>query len=127
MRKTLLLVLILVLAAGVFGGCSNTSPTNSNSTAPSDSNSTTVVTPSDSSNLVQIKDYKFNPETLTIKAGDTVEWQNNDSVTHTVKFDNFESEGLKQGGTYKHTFDTQGTYNYICGPHPYMKGTIIVQ
>lgn len=119
MRKTFLLVLILVLAAGVFGGCSNTSPTNSNST--------TAVTPSDSSNLILIENFKFSPETLTIKTGDTVEWKNNDSTIHTIVFDNLKSDSINQGGTYTHTFDTAGTFNYICGVHPSMKGTIIVQ
>ncbi|MGV8906229.1 MAG: plastocyanin/azurin family copper-binding protein, partial [Acetobacterium sp.] len=59
--------------------------------------------------------------------GDTVEWTNKDSVIHTVKFDNFESPNLNQGETYTYIFDTPGTFNYICGPHPSMKGKIIVE
>lgn len=50
-----------------------------------------------------------------------------DSVSHSVVFADFESDLLKKGDRYTHTFDTAGTFTYICGPHHDMKGTIEVQ
>ncbi|MGV8905795.1 MAG: hypothetical protein ACOH15_04265, partial [Acetobacterium sp.] len=88
MKKSFILIAFLVLIAGVFIGCGSASSTNSNGNtteSPYSPNSTTTETPSGSSNLVVIENYKFSPDALTIKTGDTVEWTNKDSVIHTVK------------------------------------------
>lgn len=79
---------------------------------------------------VEISGFAFNPSTLTIKKGDTVIWTNKDSVSHTVTIDseNELASGLiSNGQTYSHTFNTAGTYNYHCTPHPYMEAKIIVE
>lgn len=76
---------------------------------------------------VLIKDFKFQPATITINKGDTVTWTHPGPATHTVKFSDSESPGLTKGGTYSKTFDKTGTFNYECGIHPYMKGTVIVK
>ena len=75
---------------------------------------------------VLIKDFKFQPDTITIKKGDTVTWTHPGPASHTVKFADSESPILKDGGTYSKTFDQAGTFDYICGIHPYMKGKVIV-
>jgi len=77
-------------------------------------------------NSVNIKDYKFDPETIEIKKGDKVIWKNEDAVIHTVTFDTFDSGSMKQGDTFEHTFDTAGSFSYYCGNHPSMKGTVKV-
>ena len=83
-------------------------------------------------NLVTIKDRKFNPPTLTIKAGETVTWVNKDDHDHTVDGqvenddDDFDSGNLGSGDSFKHTFDKSGKFKYACSYHPRMKGTIIV-
>ncbi len=66
---------------------------------------------------------------LTIKAGTTIEWTNDDQLPHTVTADDgsFESELIDAGGTWRHTFSTPGTYTFHCTPHPFMKGTVVVQ
>jgi plastocyanin len=72
----------------------------------------------------------FNPGTLTVPAGRTVTWQNNDGVTHTSTSDNgVWDTGNIAGGTSKAvTFSTPGTYKYHCTIHGQsMSGTIIVQ
>ena len=81
-------------------------------------------------NLVTIKDRKYAPATLTIKAGDSVTWVNKDDHDHTVdaevEDDGFESGNLSNGDTFKHTFPKAGKYKYSCSYHPRMKGTIVV-
>jgi plastocyanin len=79
---------------------------------------------------VSMKDIKFNPGTVTIKAGGKVTWTNDDSVGHDVTADDFESGspgGIEGGSTFSHTFKKAGTYNYVCSVHPGMKGTVKVK
>jgi plastocyanin len=75
---------------------------------------------------VVIEDFAFDPESLTVKAGDSVTWTWNDgAVTHDVSGDDFESEVMSEG-TFSHRFDEPGTYDYVCSLHPNMTGTIEV-
>mgnify|MGYP001604578443 CR=1 FL=1 len=78
---------------------------------------------------VSIKDFKFVPSEASIKVGDTVVWTNDDNAAHTVESTDrtLKSDELSHGDTYKHTFTKAGTYNYICGIHPSMKGSVTVQ
>ena len=85
--------------------------------------------------MVDIKNNMFSPQEITIKAGDTITWTNQDPATHNVDFDDdddyddydIESPMLKKGETFSHTFNTPGTYSYDCDVHPFMKGKVIVQ
>lgn len=79
---------------------------------------------------VTIKDLKFGPQILAVNAGATVFWTNNDAVNHTVDSDAvriFNSGNLAPGATFKHTFNSPGTYAYHCSAHPGMTGTIVVR
>lgn len=79
---------------------------------------------------IEIKEFKFIPETLTIKQGDTIIWTNKDSARHTVTSDSggeLDSELLSKEESYSHTFNTKGEFAYHCTPHPYMEGKIIVK
>jgi amicyanin len=77
---------------------------------------------------VNITDFKFNPATLTVAAGTTVTWTNKDEEPHTIaaKDGSFHSPGMDTNGTYSFTFTTPGSYDYICGIHPFMTGTVVV-
>ena len=79
---------------------------------------------------VNIRDYKFEPSQLEIKAGTAVKWTNQEKRTsHSVLFTGpggFESERMFPGESWQRTFDKPGTYAYTCGPHPEMKGGIDV-
>jgi plastocyanin len=90
-----------------------------------------AVDGSDSTVEVPIKDFKFLPTAeLTITPGTTVVWTNEDEgAPHNVETADgyFRSDELLRGERYSHTFDTKGRFEYICGLHPYMKGTIIVR
>ena len=71
----------------------------------------------------------YDPDTVTVKMGDTVTWVNRDSPQHDVVADNgeFKSELFDTGGTFSFTFTQPGTYPYHCSIHPGMVGTVTVQ
>lgn len=83
---------------------------------------------------VTMKNSQFSPKTLTVKRGTTVKWVNEDTVRHNVVAANEDDQsGLPsnndlfgKGGTYQFTFNTIGTFDYKCTPHPFMTGTIEV-
>ena len=73
--------------------------------------------------------FAYNPPTITVPAGSTVTWINQDSVDHAVTSDTpgiFDNPILA-GATVRITFTVPGTFNYHCQPHPYMTGIVIVQ
>ena len=81
---------------------------------------------------IEIAGFKFNNgEPVTVAVGTEVVWTNNDSMDHSVEFDAAsgipESPHLAQGDTYSFTFTEPGTYEYVCGIHPRMTGTIVVE
>ncbi|MGW2835310.1 cupredoxin domain-containing protein [Streptomyces sp. NPDC001286] len=75
--------------------------------------------------------YAFGPRTLTITAGDTVTWVNQDTAPHDVKTSSgpssFHSPMLNKGGTWSYAFTTAGTYGYVCTVHPGMTAQIVVR
>jgi plastocyanin len=79
--------------------------------------------------VVDIRDMRFAPRTLTIAAGDTVIWTNSDSMPHTAtsEDDAFDSGNLDEGQSFSFTFTEPGTYEYRCDYHSEMTGTIVVE
>ncbi len=78
---------------------------------------------------IDIKNMPFNPGSVTIAVGDTVEWTNLMGMDHTVTPDNseFPSSGhIKPNAKFSHFFSTSGTIAYHCEIHPFMTGTVIV-
>ncbi len=77
---------------------------------------------------VTIRDFSFDPNGVTVHAGDTVTWTNDGKVAsgHTVTGKGFDSGVLPSGKTYSHTFSSPGTFSYVCQIHPFMKGTVTV-
>lgn len=79
---------------------------------------------------VQIKNFAFSPPSLTVKAGSTVTWTNDDPspTIHTATADDgsFTTGNIEPGKSGSHTFNTPGTYAYHCAIHNYMKATITV-
>ena len=122
-------VTVLVLAA-----CGSTASSGSSSTPSAASTS------GGSAAAVTIQNFAFTPQRLTVKAGTTVTWTNNDSAPHTVT----SSDGISTsatttslfngsvnpGATFSYTFTKAGTYYYLCTIHKSeagMHGEIIVQ
>ena len=102
-----------------------------------------AATSAPKANQVQMKLIAFRPAKLTVKAGATVTWTQTDPGVHTVTSGTvaqdsggvtpqpdgkFGSGQLATGKTFKHTFDTAGSYPYFCEIHPAtMRGTITVR
>ena len=78
---------------------------------------------------VKIDNFTFNPPRVTVKAGTTVMWDNEDDIPHTVTSSAklFKSKVLDTEGKFSFTFTTPGTYEYFCSLHPHMTGTIVVE
>ena len=80
-------------------------------------------------NEVNIDNFSFTPQTLTIPAGSTVKWTNKDDVPHTVVETNqkFKSKALDTDESFSFTFTDPGTYEYFCSVHPKMTAKVIVE
>ena len=78
---------------------------------------------------IAIQNFKFLPETLTVKAGTAVTWANRDEEPHNVvSLDRvFRSKAIDGGEKFTATFDKAGIYKYICAVHQQMRGQIVVQ
>ena len=75
-----------------------------------------------------VKSYRFDPQVIEIKAGDTVTWTNEDNFTHTVEVDGREDHKVEQGESFSIKFDEPGTYHYLCTLHSQdMDGEVIVR
>src|SRR5579871_4728341 len=79
--------------------------------------------------MVTIDNFTFAPQTLTVKAGTTITWVNQDDIPHTVVATSlaFRSKALDTDDKFTFTFSTLGTYEYFCSLHPHMTGTIVVE
>ena len=80
-------------------------------------------------NRIEIKDFAFNPQTITVKSGEKVTWINRDEEPHTVvsvekQFK--KSTALDTDQEFTITAGAPGTYTYFCSVHPKMTGTIVV-
>ena len=77
----------------------------------------------------------YTPHDLTIRKGATVTWNNDDAEIHTVTSgpsseaatDEFDSGIIEPGGSFEHTFESVGTYEYHCAVHPWAEAFIIVR
>ena len=77
---------------------------------------------------VLIQGFQFQPDSLTIAEGDTVEWKNADIVPHTVTAGDqtFHSPLIQPNHSWKMVASKPGTYSYFCTPHPNMKGKLVI-
>ena len=77
----------------------------------------------------KIDNFTFVPARLTVKAGTTVTWRNEDDIPHTVTSVTqlFKSRALDTDDSFSFTFTESGTYEYFCSLHPRMMATIVVE
>lgn len=117
LAAALLVILVVVVVAAACGGGTSSSTTSG------------PATTSAGGAQVVMKGFAFNPASITIKAGESVTWTNQDGSTHNVTADGkvFDSSDIAPGASYTFTFANAGTYTYTCTIHPNMKGTVIVQ
>ena len=120
--KIIIVILSLILLAVA---CSPAQP------APEQTTDKTIGRTEGSGKVVAvaIRSFKFVPNEVNIKAGETVVWTNEDSAPHTVESSDgtLKSDELSKSDTYSYTFTKPGKYGYICGIHPSMKGSVTVQ
>lgn len=132
MKKSILIIVavFVVLGAVLIGSGIMRSDSNQR-TAVDSSNSQDK--PTQTTNMVMIEKYAFSPNALKVKKGTTVTWTNSDQAKHNVELDAGQPDGgptesplMGQGESYSFTFNTVGTFNYHCSPHPYMKASVEV-
>jgi plastocyanin len=80
-------------------------------------------------NNVGITGFVFGPTNLTIGPGQSVTWTNGDDSPHQVTLTKSQDRSavLLKGQSHTQAFATPGVYEYICGLHPNMKGTVEVK
>jgi plastocyanin len=78
--------------------------------------------------VVKIDNFTFAPATLTVRAGTTVTWVNDDDIPHAVAADDhsFKSKVMDTQDRFSTTFAKPGTYGYFCSLHPHMTGKVVV-
>ena len=78
---------------------------------------------------VQIANFTFKAQVVTVKPGTTVTWTNADDIPHTVTSTSgaFKSKVLDSGDKFSFTFAKAGQFGYYCALHPHMTGTVIVK
>lgn len=116
--KKISVLLVLLLGLIFLGGCSLYGGTSIKNSEPVSIQGTDVV---------NIKNFSFNPEILKVKKGATVTWTNNDPAQHQIKSATFNSGQLSKGQSFSFTFNDAGTFDYLCAIHPSMVGKIIVE
>ncbi len=105
------LVLLAATIVGVASACSGESLAD--------------ITPEIGVDQVTVEDDKFSPRVIQVSQGATVTWTWDAGRDHNVVGEGFQSE-LQREGTFAHTFDTPGSYRYLCTLHGGMTGAVIV-
>jgi len=101
--------------------------------------------PKNAAAVVDMGFTSFEPETVHVRAGQTVQWRNTALITHSVTTDKFiaanpsdasvpagatafNSGDIPAGEVYSHTFTVPGSYKYFCTHHEddAMVGTVVV-
>jgi plastocyanin len=131
--------LILLGAAGCggddgdSGSVTTTETTETTTEAGDDSAATGGNAPAPSgdavrSEKVEIEDFAYYPDPVTIEEGGKVIWINEDSAPHTATAEDgsFDTGTLEEGKLKSESFKEAGTYAYICSIHPQMHGTVEV-
>jgi plastocyanin len=77
---------------------------------------------------VEIVDFAYDPDPVTVQVGGKVTWLNQDSAPHTATAEDgsFDTGTLEEGKLKSETFKQAGTYEYICQIHPDMHGVVEV-
>lgn len=79
-------------------------------------------------NTIIIKNYAFNPPSLSVSKGATVTWTNEEDISHTVTMEGvFDSGALTKGKSFSYKFDHKGEFAYYCSFHQSMNGKITVR
>ncbi|MEO8887854.1 MAG: cupredoxin family copper-binding protein [Jatrophihabitantaceae bacterium] len=110
---------------GLLAGCGGAKPGSHKSTGSTGG----ATTASSKAVTIDVKNFSFNPQTVSVATGTKVTWDFQDSVNHNVTANDksFKSKDLGKGGSYSYTFNKAGSYSYLCTIHQYMTGTVTVK
>lgn len=77
---------------------------------------------------VKIDNFTFSPPSVTVSKGTEVTWVNQDDIPHLIVVPGLKvrSHALDTDQQFSYRFDKAGSYPYICGLHPNMKGRVVV-
>jgi plastocyanin len=116
-RKTRALSLVLIILLTVI----TSSCTHLSQPAP-------VFTPTPvPTDRVTVKYSSFDPPSVIVAVGTTVNWTNNDEISYLIVDNNQTfAFNLPIDGSFDITFTETGTYHYHCSVQPFMQGTIVV-
>jgi plastocyanin len=80
------------------------------------------------SEKVEIEDFAYDPDPVTVEEGGKVTWINRDSAPHTATAEDgsFDTGTLEEGKLGSASFKDPGSYAYVCTIHPEMEGTVEV-
>ncbi|MGD0534798.1 MAG: plastocyanin/azurin family copper-binding protein [Methanoregula sp.] len=136
--KHILLLCMAVIFLQLMAGCTQTAQQGQPAATPTPAPANTVTisapvattTVSVSDNTVLIQNMAYNPAQITVKAGEIVRWVNKDKVVHSVVFSKDSkidpSGPLSASQSFSVKFYDTGVYNYSCGIHPQMQGSVVV-
>jgi plastocyanin len=122
-KRTLTIGLVIASLGTGLAACGGYGDDPAPATAPA------AKAPASGGTAVSVQDNTFDPGTIKVKVGDTVEWTNEGGIAHTVTATggaDFDSGSLAPGDTFSFTADKAGTISYVCTFHPGMQGTIEV-
>jgi plastocyanin len=127
MRRLTTAAFILMTSIALVA-CSGSDASAPAASAPSQAGSLPPVASAGGSTAVGIKNFAFNPASITVPSGSKVTWTNSDTTAHTVTFDDgsADSGNLDPGSTFDHAFATAGVFAYHCNIHSSMHGTVTV-
>jgi glucose dehydrogenase len=80
-------------------------------------------------NNPRMVDFGYEPGWILVPPGTTVTWTQTGDQPHSATSDQpgvFDSGILNKGQTYSHQFNDEGSFDYFCIPHPFMRGKVIV-
>ncbi len=129
--KALPPIMAAVLALGL-AACGSSSSSSSSSTSAASSSTSSAAAPPASGGAVKVtmKNIAFNPSALHAKVGQTVEWTNEDPVSHNVTYRGgprfVSSPTMPQGAKFTIKLTQPGTIHYVCTFHANMIASIVV-
>jgi len=127
-RPRLALIVAACAAALLLGACGGSSGSEDSTQADNGAMSSTPPS-GGGSDAVSIKNFAYEPPSLTVSKGTTVKFTNDDTTEHTATASGggFDTGSIAAGKAKSVTLDSSGTFSYVCTFHPFMHGTITVK
>jgi plastocyanin len=127
LHKTLIAIAVVAALVALVGCSGSGSGTSGTGSTGGTSGGTAPAAGGTSAVAVSLQNFAFNPSTIDVAVGGTVTFTNNDSATHDVVGDSFDSGPMAQGATFSQKFPTAGTFPIHCSIHPSMTATVNVK